>query len=281
MARTRKPQDSQRGKAYAAENGAAWEGRALNPLTERQTRVLVGRMIDWLDSKGYSVDRPVYERVGKKSLPVITVSQSGGAYVNKSQSYFRFDGTMSWGTTRMVFGSALLNDRPWAVAHEVAHLVQFTQAAFPGREWDADGRSHGWEWANVYLALVRRFYGVANYKALKAAFKAGKVKHTPKRRMSDEARAAAAARLAAHRLPVKEKAREVFVIVVGGDEKGPVYRARSEGSLARFTTADGRQGVMWAATRDPAKALWRVNADKLDADDGDALVRLPRELVDA
>ena len=71
------------------------------------------------------------------------------------------------------------------------------------------------------------------------------------------------------------------MIVVGGDEKGPVYRARSEGSLARFTTADGRQGVMWAATRDPAKALWRVNADKLDADDGDALVRLPRELVDA
>jgi hypothetical protein len=59
---------------------------------------------------------------------------------------------------------------------------------------------HGWRWAMIYLQLVKWFMGGAVAKALKAAFKAERVRHHAPRVMSPAARAAAAERLRKVRL---------------------------------------------------------------------------------
>jgi hypothetical protein len=168
-----RPRDSQRQKVYSAEWRVSWTERVPACLDQRSAQQLADRMYDWLIAEGYSVASPVIEmRRGSSaeafSFGLIALGSSGG-------------------------------NTGWIVAHEMAHLVSFTRSAFPGREWDQDGRSHGWEWASVYLRLVRRFFGVANHDALRDAFKAGKVKFRPKRRMTEAQRAAAADRLAAYR----------------------------------------------------------------------------------
>lgn len=127
-------------------------------------------MYQWLVAEGYDLRRPN-----------VIVTRGLGSTAWPHSGDIRFGG-----------------NRPlaWIMAHEVAHLVRFQRSAFPGREWDVDGRSHGWEWASVYLRLVRRFFGVKNHDALRDAFKAGKVKFRPKRRMTEAQRAAATERLA-------------------------------------------------------------------------------------
>lgn len=168
-----RPRDSQRQKVYDAENAAAWNDRAMRRLTGPEAQKLADRMYDWLLAEGYELRRPQ-----------VTMTRGGGSVA-------------WWGTGVIHFG----RQRPfaWILAHEVAHLVRPKGSAFPGREWDADGRVHGWEWASVYLALVRRFLGVTNHDALAASFKAGKVKSRPKRRMTEAQRQAAADRLAKYR----------------------------------------------------------------------------------
>jgi hypothetical protein len=165
-----RPRDSQRQKVYDAENGAAWTDRAARELRGREAQELADRMYQWLVAEGYDLRRPN-----------VIVTRGLGSTAWPHSGDIRFGG-----------------NRPlaWIMAHEVAHLVRFQRSAFPGREWDVDGRSHGWEWASVYLRLVRRFFGVKNHDALRDAFKAGKVKFRPKRRMTEAQRAAATERLA-------------------------------------------------------------------------------------
>ena len=168
-----RPRDSQRQKVYGAEGGASWSGKAVDTYDQRSAQQLADRMYDWLVAEGYRVARPTIEMRRGRSAE-------------------------AWGWGLIELGTSGGNTG-WIVAHEMAHLVSFTRSAFPGREWDVDGRSHGWEWASVYLRLVRRFFGVTNHDALRDRFKAGKVKFRPKRRMTEAQRQAAADRLAAYR----------------------------------------------------------------------------------
>lgn len=59
------------------------------------------------------------------------------------------------------------------ILHEMAH------SATPGAQ-------HNWPFAAAFLALVGRFLGAEVRDKLKAAFKAGKVRYTPPRKMSPE-----------------------------------------------------------------------------------------------
>lgn len=84
----------------------------------------------------------------------------------------------------------------YIVLHEAAHSI--TQ-----RKFGLGVAAHGWQYAGVYLDLVRFGMGPAAGEALKASFKAHKVRFTePRKRapLSAEAKAALAARLQAARL---------------------------------------------------------------------------------
>jgi hypothetical protein len=171
----RRARDSQRQKVYSAEWGVSWSGdKAVERLDQRDAQRLAVRMYDWLIAEGYDLYRPDIEMRRGRSAEAF--SSSGRIYLGDNGG-----------------------NTGWIVAHEVAHLVRPSLSSFPGREWDQDGRPHGWEWASVYLRLVRRFFGVTNHDALRDAFKAGKVKFRPKRRMTEAQRQAAADRLAAYR----------------------------------------------------------------------------------
>jgi hypothetical protein len=171
----RRARDSQRQKVYSAEWGVSWSGdKVVERLGQRDAQRLAVRMYDWLIAEGYDLYRPDIEMRRGRSAEAF--SSSGRIYLGDNGG-----------------------NTAWIVAHEVAHLVRPSLSSFPGREWDQDGRPHGWEWASVYLRLVRRFFGVTNHDALRDAFKAGKVKFRPKRRMTEAQRQAAADRLAAYR----------------------------------------------------------------------------------
>lgn len=69
----------------------------------------------------------------------------------------------------------------WVVLHELAHTVtdrHHRYETLPG---------HGREFARIYLALVRRWMGVAEYEKLRAAFKMYKVKYSLKKQRAKTA----------------------------------------------------------------------------------------------
>lgn len=80
---------------------------------------------------------------------------------------------------------------PLVVTHEMAHAMR--------RQIDATEPGHSWEWAACHLALVRRFLGVSQYRALRDTYKAHRVRYTKPRQLSPEARQAAVERLAKYR----------------------------------------------------------------------------------
>jgi putative metallohydrolase (TIGR04338 family) len=82
------------------------------------------------------------------------------------------------------------------VLHELAHIITVRQF------WLQTHAPHGWQFAAVYLDLVKWMMGGAAHDALKASFKAHKVKFRKpvKRNLTDEQRAALAARLQTARL---------------------------------------------------------------------------------
>lgn len=96
------------------------------------------------------------------------------------------------------------------VLHELAHTITL-------REF-GDVAAHGWQFAAVYLDIVKWMLGKAKHDLLKSAFKANKVKFRKpvKRNLTDEQRASLAARLQAGRLKKsQERFNEVHRIIVG------------------------------------------------------------------
>ena len=75
-----------------------------------------------------------------------------------------------WGTTKHV------------ILHELAHLICGPSVG------------HHWTFVRAYEDLVSRFMGAEQARGLRAAYKKYKVKRAPPRRMTDEQRAALAAR---------------------------------------------------------------------------------------
>ena len=84
--------------------------------------------------------------------------------------------------------------RRWLVLHELSHTIM-------GRR-HRNAVSHGWQYAEIYLLLVRHVLGVPAHDRLKAEFKAHRVRfREPRKRapLSPERRAALVATLAAAR----------------------------------------------------------------------------------
>lgn len=84
------------------------------------------------------------------------------------------------------------------VIHEMAHIVTH-------RQYGSKVAGHGWEYANVFLDLVRFIMGNEAHDALKQSFKDHKVKFTkPRTRkpLSTEEKMALAARLAEARAKI-------------------------------------------------------------------------------
>ena len=57
----------------------------------------------------------------------------------------------------------------WVLVHEIAHVIA------------PHGARHNWPFVMAYLELVKSVYGVKAYKALRSAFKKGKVRYKPTR----------------------------------------------------------------------------------------------------
>lgn len=104
-------------------------------------------------------------------------------------------------------GRAVIVMPPWSqdpsyyskmlVIHELAHHLTSTYYG-PHANWD-DHESHGWQFADNYLALVSRFLGTEAAQELRRLFREGKVRYRPKRtrNVSQEAREAARERMLA------------------------------------------------------------------------------------
>lgn len=95
----------------------------------------------------------------------------------------------------------------WVVLHELAHTIH-CRLDNPRRE-----ASHGWQYCAIYLQLVLYFMGRPAHNALKAAFKANKVRFRAPRKgpeLSPERKAELVGRLAAARAK-KEAQKEAAV----------------------------------------------------------------------
>lgn len=62
----------------------------------------------------------------------------------------------------------------WIVLHEVAHTLTI-------RRYGAHIAGHGWQFAAIYLDLIRFGLGTEAHRMLKESFKAHKVRWTPKK----------------------------------------------------------------------------------------------------
>jgi putative metallohydrolase (TIGR04338 family) len=95
------------------------------------------------------------------------------------------------GARRLAFPTTggLLNEM--VLHHELAHAIVARQCV----PLQGKVAPHGWQWAQVYLALVGRFMGAEARGILRAEFKAAGVRYNPPRKLSPEQRAALAERL--------------------------------------------------------------------------------------
>lgn len=81
--------------------------------------------------------------------------------------------------------------------HELAHVIDARNLRRSKAQW------HDWRYCQIFLELVSRFMGTIPAAALKASFKANKVRYkrpAKRKALSPEHRAELAARLAAHRV---------------------------------------------------------------------------------
>lgn len=170
------PRDTQRSKLYAAEratfNDADWRNQAMD-LADCEALVRrIERSASWAKLMAER-PHPIYGGWGR-----ITVEAGRG-------------GGMAHGTNLITLG--VYGRRPWVILHELAHL------ATTRVHGDHAAAAHGWQFASIYLRLVRRWLGKPERDALRAAFRAHGVRYTApraKRQLTDEQKAELTARLA-------------------------------------------------------------------------------------
>lgn len=142
--------DSQRSKLYKAE-------KVLDSLSARlETIPEVEAYMDKVLSSA-----PIQRRYAKHLRRQITVKDGRGVRTAKGCRYWVK--LPRWARTQYI------------VLHEVAHSL--TQ-----RIHGDDVAGHGWQYAAIYLDLVRFGMGTEAHATLKASFKAGKVRFTEKRK---------------------------------------------------------------------------------------------------
>lgn len=161
MARVR---DSQRSKVYAAERTVWWN-------TPRVDRTL-GDVQEFVDR--VLTRKRVVKRFGQKKARITAARRGGSSYVFVGSNVIHLNPEHASNTQ--------------LVLHELAHVL-------------APFSSHGHEFADAYLFLVREVMGVEIGDRLKAAFKQKRVRTKPKatRTLTDEQRQALRDRMVALR----------------------------------------------------------------------------------
>lgn len=152
--------DSQRSKVYNAES-------VMHRLAQRLSEYEVEALVSKVEQSEY-----VRKNFGVVQHQVVFM-KAGSTW-----SWARADGTVRF----------CPNVTDYVVLHELAHTYSVR-----------DSGGHGWLFCAVLLDLVRHFMGQEAHDALKDSFKRNDVKFTvprAKRQMSDEAKAAASARMA-------------------------------------------------------------------------------------
>lgn len=166
----RRKRDSQRSKLYAAERATSmakdrpWGSQPSLFVVDRYVQKILG-------------DAKVRERWPNTH---ITVSHGGGRAASRAL------GSNGRGSIKMI----TVHRFPLLIIHEVAHVLAPHHAL------------HCWEFAEVYLFLVRRMLGVAAHDELKGSFKKHKVRFTPKRTrtLTDDQKAELSARMSMARV---------------------------------------------------------------------------------
>lgn len=200
--------DTQKGRVYAADNKAFAEFKFRDVSTPEKSQA---RVDDVWSSKWLRVN---YPRAARFDQPQVT-------FIN------RMKGARANGREIDIGGNDFARSE-WVLMHELAHSIN--------HRTNDNATGHGWQYCSIYLGLVSRFLSTAAADALKAQFKAHRVRYNaPRARapMSDEQRAALVARLAAVRKP--RVARTLWQRAFdSGKVRGYITHALSYGSWLRL-----------------------------------------------
>ena len=173
--------DSQRSKLYAAERASGLQ------LLKHEAGLSIEecqRLVDKIVGSAY-VQRKYGWRKGRQ-LPVYATHGGGRAY-NGSYHYDHWTGEVESRGRHIRLG--VWARQPFIVIHEVAHHLAGL------------GHGHDWRFAEIMLDLTRHFLGAEAGAQLKAAYKAGRVRHRKpvRRTITPERREALIIQLAAAR----------------------------------------------------------------------------------
>ena len=174
--------DSQKSKLYAAERASGLQLHKHEAgMSIEQCQKLVDKII------GSAYVRRKYGRRCPTSLPVYATHGGGRAAHSGGYHRDRLTGEVEWRGTHIRLG--VWARQPFIVIHEVAHHLAGL------------GHGHDWRFAEIMLDLTRHFLGAEAGAQLKAAYKAGRVRHRKpvKRTITPERRAALVIQLAAAR----------------------------------------------------------------------------------
>ncbi|UTU07890.1 hypothetical protein CcrC1_gp204 [Caulobacter phage C1] len=142
--------DSQRSKLYKAE-------RVLEPMSSRLETV---QEMDTFIRKVLQ-KAPIQARYASEARRSIEVGDGRGR-------------SRTAGGDRDGIAVPRAGRTQWIVLHEVAHTLTM-------RRYGTHIAAHGWQYAAVYLDLIRFGMGAEAHRTLKESFKAHKVRWTPKR----------------------------------------------------------------------------------------------------
>lgn len=178
--------DSQRGRVYQAEHLAFHHGEQA-AWTIRECQLYANKVAG---SAWFARQWPKAERALRRTGgPWIVHGRNGG---RAAYDAVYDEGTSAW---RWRISLGIWGRRDWIVLHELAHTITRL-------EYGSSVAGHGWQWASIYLALVRHHLGAEAGSRLASAFKVERVRYTApraKRPITPEQRAELVGRLAAAR----------------------------------------------------------------------------------
>ena len=177
----KRERDSQRKKAYAAENAIF---RAENGAIHSSTFESIGDCNRYIHAV---LKRAVFvSRYGARACKPVDVIPGKGCCAEFGHTIR----LAKWGYSE------------WMCLHELAHIIQYriNETALQRRNNQTEGSrwrelawlrdpfakdsmrpaGHGWQWASIYLDLVRFMIGKGTHDALRDSFKKHKVRFRPK-----------------------------------------------------------------------------------------------------
>lgn len=175
--------DAQRQRVYSAENTAFGGNDSMRDLADLAAAAqLVDRIqrSEWMKKN--------YPAVARWTRPIRVIGGNGNN-ANASRIMLTMHG----------------RQRTWIVLHELAHSIASRVYSYTNNNETI--AAHGREYANIYLALVRRWMGVAHHDRLRICFKAKRVRHSLPRKSNGVKRPGNPAALAAYRERMRLSAR--------------------------------------------------------------------------